>query len=206
MQEYDKKKHWEHIYQTKQPNEVSWYQRKPETSLRFISQFNLPKTARIIDVGGGDSLLADHLLELGFNDITVLDISKNAIERAQKRLGNKASQINWIIADITEFTPEAPYDLWHDRAVFHFLTSDDDIAKYQKVVQNGIVSQGCLVVGTFSTNGPEKCSGLPITQYSQGSLSKIFQDNFERDICFTVNHNTPFDTVQNFVFCSFTKK
>lgn len=206
MHHNNRKEHWEHIYQTKQPNEVSWYQPKPETSLRFISQFNLTKTARIIDVGGGDSYLVDYLLQLGFSDITVLDISKNAIERAQKRLGDKAAQVNWVVADVTDFLPNGTYDLWHDRAVFHFLTKENEITQYQNTVQKHIAHKGGLIVGTFSTNGPDKCSGLPIMQYSQDSLTKVFQDNFERDMCFTVNHTTPFDTSQNFVFCSFTKK
>ena len=206
MHHNNRKEHWEHIYQTKQPNEVSWHQPKPETSLRFISQFNLSKTARIIDVGGGDSYLVDHLLQLGFSDITVLDISKNAIERAQKRLGNKAECVNWIVTDVTDFSPDGTYDLWHDRAVFHFLTEENEIAQYQNTVQKHITDKGGLIVGTFSTNGPEKCSGLPIMQYSQDSLTKVFSNTFERDVCFTVNHTTPFNTLQNFVFCSFTKK
>lgn len=200
----DKKAHWEHIYDVKTPQEVSWTQEKPETSLNFIQSFSVDKTAKIIDVGGGESKLVDFLLEEGYENISVLDISANALEKAKKRLGDRAKKVNWIIADITEFEPTEQYDVWHDRAVFHFLTEDNDIKKYQDLVSKAV--KGKMVIGTFSTNGPLKCSGLEIKQNDEISLTSTFAADFEKIECFTIDHTTPFDTIQNFIFCSFNKK
>lgn len=206
MEEFNRKKHWENIYQTKSLHEVSWYQPKPETSLDFVEKFNLPKTAKIIDVGGGDSFLVDYLLEMGFVNITVLDISEAAIDRARKRLGEKATLVKWIVKDISKFQPTEKYDFWHDRAAFHFLTNQEDIEKYVNIVSKNIENNGFLIVGTFSLDGPEKCSGIDIKQYSQHILTNVFEPNFVKIGCFTIDHKTPFDTTQNFVFCSFRKK
>lgn len=198
------KKHWETVYETKTPNEVSWTQEVPRTSLEFITNLNLPKTAEIIDIGGGDSYLVDHLIELGFENISVLDISKQALERAKIRLGEKASKITWIESDITEFIPDKTYDLWHDRATFHFLTAQNDVNYYQKITREFV--KGYLIVGTFSTNGPKKCSGLEICQYDENSLDTIFSADFVKQNCIIEDHTTPFDTTQNFIFCLFRKK
>lgn len=200
----DKKAHWEHIYDVKTPQEVSWTQEKPETSLNFIQSFSVDKTAKIIDVGGGESKLVDFLLEEGYENVSVLDISANALEKAKKRLGDRAKKVNWIVADITEFEPTEQYDVWHDRAVFHFLTEDNDIKKYQDLVSKAV--KGKMVIGTFSTNGPLKCSGLEIKQNDEISLTSTFAADFEKIECFTIDHITPFDTIQNFIFCSFNKK
>jgi 2-polyprenyl-3-methyl-5-hydroxy-6-metoxy-1,4-benzoquinol methylase len=205
MENSDRKKHWENIYQTKQLNEVSWYQPVPETSLSLIREFDVPKTAKIIDTGGGDSFLADHLLDLGYQDITVLDISEHALERAKQRLGKKAEQVKWITADITTFKPTEKYDFWHDRAVFHFLTSEEDISGYIQTAYENISDGGVLVIGTFSEEGPKKCSGIEIRQYSENTLTQQMKGFFEKIRCITVNHTTPFDTVQNFIFCAFRK-
>ena len=129
-----RREHWETVYETKNPSEVSWTQENPKTSLDLIHSFGLPKTAKIIDVGGGDSRLVDFLLEEGFENISVLDISAKALEKAKTRLGAKADKVNWIVSDITEFKPTTTYDLWHDRAAFHFLTSEEDISKYLNIV------------------------------------------------------------------------
>lgn len=206
MEEFNRKNHWENIYQTKSEKEMSWYQAKPEISLDFVGKFNLPKTAQIIDIGGGDSLFVDHLLDLGFHHIIVLDISKTAINRAKERLGQKAKLINWIIQDITEFQPTDQYDFWHDRATFHFLTEAKDIETYVRLVSNHLKKDGKLVLGTFSEIGPKKCSGIEIKQYSEDHLTKLFTPYFEKIQCQNIDHKTPFDTTQNFVFCSFTKK
>ncbi|MFV0144229.1 class I SAM-dependent methyltransferase [Empedobacter falsenii] len=192
------------MYDVKTPQEVSWTQEKPETSLNFIQSFSVDKTAKIIDVGGGESKLVDFLLEEGYENISVLDISANALEKAKKRLGDKAEKVNWIVADITEFEPTEQYDVWHDRAVFHFLTEDNDIKKYQDLVSKAV--KGKMVIGTFSTNGPLKCSGLEIKQNDEISLTSTFASDFEKIECFTIDHITPFDTIQNFIFCSFNKK
>jgi len=198
------KAHWEKVYETKQPHEVSWTQAVPQTSLDFIHSFGLPKSASIIDIGGGDSNLADHLLAEGYTNITVLDISAAAIQRAKNRLGDKADSINWIISDITDFEPETSYDIWHDRAAFHFLTSEMQINKYVSIITKAVNQY--MVIGTFSENGPKKCSGLDIKQYSEASMVRTFEAAFEKIRCKTEDHITPFNTTQNFIFCSFRKK
>lgn len=200
----ENKEHWENVYETKQPNEVSWTQEKPETSLGFISDFNLSKEAKIIDIGGGDSKLVDFLLEEGYNNITVLDISSKALERAKERLGDKTKDVTWIESNILDFKPTTTYDMWHDRAAFHFLTKEEDIETYINTVNTSV--KGYLVMGTFSNNGPKKCSGLDITQYSEEELPSKFAEHFEKLSCFTQEHQTPFETTQDFLFCSFKKK
>lgn len=205
MEPFNRKAHWETIYDTKALNEVSWYQPTPRTSLDFIQKY-AEKDDAILDVGGGDSFLVDHLLELGYTNISVLDISENAIERAQKRLGDKAKKVKWIVSDITEFEPKESYNIWHDRAVFHFLTDVKDIEKYQQIVAAALSPKGKKLIGTFSESGPKKCSGIEIKQYSENLLKETFKKDFEPLECFFENHTTPFDTIQNFVFCSFEKK
>ena len=197
------KEHWETVYATKTPQEVSWTQEKPTISLDFISSFQLDKSASIIDIGGGDSLLVDFLLDLGYTNISVLDISSHAIERAKVRLGEKASLVTWIVSDINDFEPLQNYDLWHDRAAFHFLTNQRDIERYVKLVSNHVKQ---LVIGTFSTNGPFKCSGLEITQYDENELGQLFGPlGFEVQTTKREDHMTPFGTTQNFVFASMMK-
>lgn len=205
MQLFDRHQHWENIYQAKKLSEVSWYQPTPATSLAFFKEFKVPLTAKIIDIGGGDSLLVDHLLNLGYKDITVLDISETAIERAKTRLGDRAQRVTWIVADATTFQPTQKYDFWHDRAAFHFLTSDNDIDAYLETVQQNLRPNGILVIGTFSENGPKKCSGIDIHQYSERSMIARLQKFFTKIKCSTVDHTTPSGTIQNFIFCSFKK-
>jgi 2-polyprenyl-3-methyl-5-hydroxy-6-metoxy-1,4-benzoquinol methylase len=197
------KEHWEKVYQAKQPNEVSWTQEVPKTSLAFIHSFNLPTTAKIIDAGGGDSKLVDHLLEEGFTDITILDISANAIEKAKKRLGSKSQKVKWIVSDITEFDPSTDFDLWHDRATFHFLTTREQVTKYAEIAKSCVT--GYLIISTFSATGPKRCSGLDIKQYSEDGLCNEFKNEFEKIRCVTEDHVTPFNTMQNFLFCAFKR-
>ncbi|WP_417356100.1 class I SAM-dependent methyltransferase [Flavobacterium sp.] len=204
--EFDRKKHWENIYTTKQLNEVSWYQPNPETALGYVQKFNLPKDAKIIDIGGGDSFFVDALLELGYSNITVLDISEASLERAKNRLGKNAGKVNWIACDITEFTPAEKYDFWFDRAAFHFLTNDNDVANYISNAVKAIADNGIAVIGTFSENGPLKCSGIEIKQYSKEDLASRFESYFNTIECINLDHKTPFDTIQNFTFCSFRRK
>lgn len=205
MENFDRKKHWENIYQTKELKEVSWFQPTPETSLDFFKQFNVPTTAKVIDIGGGDSFLVDHLLDLGYQDISVLDISVSAIEKAKQRLGEKAKNVKWIVADAVTFKPMEKYDFWHDRAAFHFLTNEQEISGYLETASQNINSTGVLVIGTFSEQGPNKCSGIEIKQYSETTMTDRLKNLFEKVKCITVDHKTPFDTIQNFVFCSFRK-
>ncbi len=200
------KEHWETIYSSKSPNEVSWTQEIPQSSIDLIESCKLSKVAKIIDIGGGESKQVDFLIELGYNNITVLDISKNAIKKTIERLGEKANKVNWEIADITEFVPTGHFDIWHDRAVFHFLTKSEQIKYYVEIVNTSINKNGFLIIGTFSKNGPLKCSGLDITQYDEVSLTNLFKDKFNKIECFHIDHLTPFGTIQNFIFCKFQKK
>jgi len=196
-------KHWEIIYETKTPDQVSWTQKKPATSLDFILELELKKDAHIIDIGAGDSNLVDHLLELGFENITVLDISVAALKRAQGRLGKDASKVKWVHSDILEFIPSEHYDLWHDRAAFHFLTAKENIDKYIEIVEKAVAKN--MIIATFSDEGPLKCSGLDITQYSIQSLTEAFSNSFILKHSKIEDHVTPFDTKQNFVFGLFEK-
>ena len=201
--EFNRKDHWENVYETKNPNQVSWTQKSPKTSLAFIQSFGLDKSAKIIDVGGGDSNLVDHLLEGGYLNITVLDISEKALEKAKKRLGEKADIVTWVVSDITTFVPSTTYDLWHDRAAFHFLTQKEQIKTYIHTANKYVKEY--LIIATFSKKGPQKCSGLEISQYSEESLSNSFNSSFIKKSCLLEGHKTPFETIQNFLFCAFKK-
>lgn len=201
--EYTKQDYWDTVYKTKDTNQVSWAQKIPKTSLSFIHSFGLKKTAKIIDIGGGDSKLVDYLLDEGFENITVLDISSEALAKAKLRLGERAEKVNWVVSDITAFQPDTTFDVWHDRATFHFLTTSEQIAKYLEIARNAV--SGFLTIGTFSENGPEKCSGLHIKQYSEEKLTAELQNGFSKIRCITEDHITPFDTTQNFLFCSFKR-
>jgi ubiquinone/menaquinone biosynthesis C-methylase UbiE len=206
MENFDRKQHWEKIYNTKELKDVSWYQPIPETSLAFMQELKVSKTAKIIDIGGGDSFLVDHLINAGYTDVTVLDISASALERAKTRLGENASKVKWIVSDASTFSPIEQYDFWHDRAAFHFLTDEKDINNYLEVMTKGIKPTGVLVLGTFSEQGPQKCSGIEIKQYSETSITDRLKNLFNKIKCITVDHKTPFDTIQNFIFCSFSRK
>lgn len=200
----ERKTHWETVYENKSPNEVSWTEEIPQTSLDFIHSFGKNKSASIIDIGGGDSRLVDCLLDEGYTNISVLDISAKSLERAQLRLGDRANSVNWIVSDITEFKPKSTFEIWHDRAVFHFLTEQVDIESYLELVDQSAVKN--MVIGTFSENGPLRCSALDISQYSKQELGDRFEENFEVISCINVDHTTPFDTIQNFSFCGFKRR
>ncbi len=200
-----RKEHWENVFKTKSLNEVSWYEVVPETSLSFFKESNISKSAKIIDIGGGDSFLVDNLLKLGYKDITVLDISEAALDRAKQRLKDQSKKVKWIVADVADFLPPEHYDFWHDRAAFHFLTDEQSIKNYVETVQKHLNKNGNLVIGTFSENGPKKCSGLEIKQYSETTMTDQFETHFEKIKCIKIDHKTPFDTNQNFVFCWFKK-
>ena len=198
-----KQSHWENIYTHKSPQEVSWTQGKPLLSLSWIESLALPKNAPIIDVGGGESHLVDYLIDMGYSDLTVLDISQAALKRSQERLGSKANLVHWIQADITTFQPKRKYTLWHDRAVFHFLTQKEEINAYTSMVAT-VVDQ-YLLMSTFSKEGPLKCSGLPITQYDVESISSNFSAAFELLQQDQELHKTPFDSTQAFIYALLKK-
>jgi hypothetical protein len=196
-------KHWNNIYQSKNANQYSWTQETPLTSLEFIKSFNLPYSANIIDIGGGESKLVDFLLNEGFYNTTVLDISEKALEKTKKRLGQKANNIKWIVSDVTSFNPTEKYDLWHDRATFHFLTTFESISLYIDIASKAV--NGFLTIGTFSEKGPDKCSGLEIRKYSENQLEETLSKDFIKIKCKKEDHITPFNTLQNFLFCSFKR-
>ena len=199
------KEHWENIYTTKQPNDVSWTQQVPTTSLEFIHAYNIPKTAKIIDIGGGDSKLVDYLLMDGYKNISVLDISSAAINRAKKRLGDRATEVKWIVSDILDFQPTEKYDVWHDRAAFHFQTEPNKIDSYLKILHTAV--DGIVIIGTFSIDGTKKCSGLVVKQYEEKSMIELFEQHCFKNIsCKSEDHVTPAGATQNFIICSFTNK
>jgi len=201
-----KKEHWDNIYSTKSLEEVSWHQPIPKISLDFILSLDLAKDSPIIDVGGGDSFLVDSLLNEGYTDLTVLDISKVAIERAKIRLAKNANKINWIVSDIINFFPERKYSIWHDRAVFHFLRKEKEINSYLKSLNSGTATDGTLVLGTFAENGPTRCCALDVKRYSFNDLERKIGDKFHIEKMINSIHQTPFKTEQSFNFVQAIKR
>lgn len=194
------REHWEQVYQARQHDEVSWYQAHPATSLRFIEASGLPRDAPIVDVGGGASRLVDCLLERGFNDLTVIDVAPSALQQARARLGERADGVDWIEADVTAFSPSRRYHLWHDRAVFHFLVTDEARAAYLAALRAGLAPGGTLVLAAFATGGPRRCSGLPVRQYDGPTLCAEFGDEFELLDATRTVHHTPGDIEQLFAW------
>lgn len=194
-----RKEHWEDIYRAKRPDEVSWFQDAPEMSLRLITEAGLLKDAKIIDVGGGASRLVDALLAAGFVQPTVLDISAQALEHSKRRLASSAP-VRWIEADITAFAPPETYDLWHDRAVFHFMTDEADRRKYIDCVGKALKPGGFLILATFALDGPEKCSGLPVRRYDAASLLNALGPEYSMIREADERHRTPWDTEQHFIY------
>jgi|ERR1051325_4846240 ubiquinone/menaquinone biosynthesis C-methylase UbiE len=196
------KTHWEHIYETKTPTQVSWYQEHARFSLQYIRKTGIQKTDAIIDVGGGTSILVDDLLADGYQDISILDVSAVALQLARARLGTRAAEVNWIEADITQADlPEQAYDLWHDRAVFHFLTQATDRRRYIDTLRRAVRVGGHIILATFAPDGPERCSGLDVVRYSPESLHREFGGEFEVVDSTRETHHTPFGTEQKFIYC-----
>ena len=203
---FDRKSHWENVYDKKTPQEVSWYQIEPKRSLELIASTGISHAAKIIDVGGGASVLVDKLLYQGFRDLTVLDVSSKALDYAKERLLNVAVAVKWIEADVTEFQSPQQYDLWHDRAVFHFLTDSEDRKKYMQNLNKALTSGGHVIIAAFSIDGPPKCSGLTVERYNAEKLSDMLGDGF--DLIKSVNevHMTPWNTEQTFTYFCFIKE
>lgn len=199
-------KHWDKIYSEKQNDEMSWFQEIPERSLELIREIKLKPSDKIIDIGAGDSRLVDSLLGMGFQDLTVLDISLLALQKTEKRLSENGYSIKLIESDVTKFKPTEKYKLWHDRATFHFLTKKEQIEAYIQVASEALETDGYLIVSTFSKTGPEKCSGLEISQYSDTDLKQLFQKYFTNIKCIEDTHETPWGSKQDFVYCGFKKK
>jgi 2-polyprenyl-3-methyl-5-hydroxy-6-metoxy-1,4-benzoquinol methylase len=198
----DAKGHWEKVYTTKAPDAVSWYRPHLETSLALIERAVDARSASIIDVGGGESTLVDDLLLRGFRNITVLDVSQTAIDVTKNRLGSAAEQVHWLVGDITEIELEpGAYDVWHDRAVFHFLTAPEQRTAYVRQVARSVKPGGHVIVSTFGPEGPTKCSGLEVMRYDAGSLHDEFGARFRLVESSKEPHHTPFGTTQQFLYC-----
>ena len=197
------KKHWEKIYQTKNIDGVSWYQETPYESIELIKKFSTTDSDMIIDIGCGKSFLADNLLKLNYKNITLVDISLNALKEVKDRLNNKS--LNFIETDVLNLKLEQTFDIWHDRAVFHFITNKKSVEKYISLCNEYIGEGGKLIIGTFAEDGPLKCSGLEIKRYSVENLKELFKENFEFIEGFKKLHCTPFETQQSFTFCVFRK-
>lgn len=196
----ERKAHWEQVYRDKSPLEVSWYQTAPTLSLELIMASSIDRDESLIDVGGGASNLVDNLLACGFTAISVLDISAQALAHARQRLGQRSQQVRWIDADITQFEPTERYALWHDRAVFHFLTEADDRLRYRQALERALKPDGQIIIGTFAPGGPLRCSGLPIVQYDAESLQAEFGADFELVETRSETHQTPSGKDQLFNF------
>lgn len=202
----DAKSHWDRIYASKNTDEVSWYQNRAECSLNLIHRAGMGESTSIIDVGGGASTLVDDLLDAGYRNITVLDLAGTALQAARARLGDRASEVQWREADILEAElPESGYDLWHDRAVFHFLTSSDGRRAYADVVHHALKPGGFLVLATFAEDGPTECSGLPVMRYRPEELQAEFGEGFDLVDQQKEQHQTPSGVTQSFVYCLFRR-
>lgn len=195
--------HWENVYATRSDDEVSWTQAHPATSLELIRASGTRHDQPIIDVGAGNARLMDALLEEGFSDLTALDIAGNALERSQRRLGSRAGRVGWLIDDVTRFRPERKYALWHDRAVFHFLTDPEARDRYLQTLQKALEPGGALVLATFAMDGPERCSGLSVQRYAPDDLERALGTKYRLEASRFETHLTPAGGEQRFVFTLF---
>lgn len=201
----ERSQHWNTVYTTKTADSVSWFEAVPRQSLDLIGRATTAADS-VIDIGGGASLLADHLIANGYGDVTVLDIAESALAASRLRLGDKAASIHWIVADITDWQPVRSYDLWHDRAVFHFLTAPADRAAYLAALRNGTHRNSQIVIATFAPDGPERCSGLPVQRYSPQSLADTLGGDFTLLEAGNMDHRTPSGTTQHFQFSRFARR
>lgn len=205
MQPGERKAYWEAVYEQKAETQVSWFQESPELSLELIAALAPAPDAAIIDVGGGASRLVDALVTRGYGDVTVLDLSQAALRAAQARLGGHAAQVTWIAADATVWSPQRAYDLWHDRAAFHFLTSAEDRARYVARLTQALKPGGHAIIATFAPDGPEKCSGLPIVRYDAAGLCRVLGADFALMETRAQAHVTPWCSLQKFQFSIFRR-
>jgi trans-aconitate methyltransferase len=198
--------HWENVYTTKGENEVSWFQQSPAPSLELIVQAGATQASAVIDIGGGASRLVDHLVGQGFEDVSVLDLSGAALKAAKARLGVRADRVRWIVADVTIWEPVKRYDIWHDRAAFHFLTDEKDRNAYIERLTRGLKAGGHAIIATFAPDGPEKCSGLPVARYDAARLGQTLGPGFRLVHTRRHEHTTPWDSHQVFQFSVFRRE
>lgn len=203
MNPLDRQAHWQNVYQTKSEREVSWFQESPEISLDLIRATGVNTDASIIDIGGGASRLVDALIHAGFRSVTVLDLSDKALATSKARLGAQGAAVNWIVADVATWQPSQTYDVWHDRAAFHFLVNPDDRAAYVECVRKSVRPGGHVVIGTFALDGPERCSGLPVVRHDSASLGQMLGLSFALVESRRHDHQTPGGAIQRFQFSRF---
>lgn len=201
-----RRSHWNGIYGTKAEDAVSWYQQTPEPSLTLLELAGAAPKSAVIDIGGGESHLVDALLARGFDDVTVLDLSQTALDANKARLGDSAGTVGWICADIVSWRPERSYEVWHDRAAFHFLTDPAEQAIYTATLAKALIPNGHAIIATFAADGPEKCSGLPIVRHDSNSIGKLLGDGFQLIDTRRHEHRTPWDSLQHFQFSTFRKQ
>lgn len=206
MSNIDRHAHWEGVYRAKGEREVSWFQERPTISLELIHATGASLEDSIIDIGGGASRLVDALLDRGFGAVTVLDLSEKALETAKARLGAlRSAKVNWVAADVTSWRPQQTYNVWHDRAAFHFLTDPEDRAAYVEQALRAVRPGGHVIVGTFALDGPERCSGLPVVRYDSAAIGKILGPSFDLLETVTDAHKTPTEAIQRFQFSRYRR-
>lgn len=197
--------HWNEVYATKAADKVSWFQPRAKMSMRLIQAAGATKDGAIIDIGGGSSVLLDHLLDAGYRDVTALDISERALIGSKERLGARAAEVHWIVSDILAWSPARTYDVWHDRAAFHFLTDERDRKAYRATLLKGLRPRGALILGTFAENGPERCSGLPVQRWSAEALADELGPELRLLESVREDHRTPWDAIQPFTWARFER-
>jgi SAM-dependent methyltransferase len=202
----DRQAHWQNVYQTKGERDVSWFQETPEISLDLIRATGAGAAASIVDIGGGASRLADALLEAGYRSITILDLSEQALATSRARLGVRAAGVNWVVADVTNWQPTGAFDVWHDRAAFHFLTEPKDRLAYGECVRKAVRPGGHVIVGTFALDGPERCSGLPVVRHDERSIGEMLGSSFRLAESRRHEHQTPGGATQRFQFSRFQRE
>jgi SAM-dependent methyltransferase len=202
----ERQTHWQNVYQTNGEREVSWFQEVPAISLDLIRATGVGPDAAIIDIGGGASRLVDALIAEGFHSLTVLDLSESALATSRDRLGPKAKNVGWIVADVAQWHPNKTYDVWHDRAAFHFLTESSDRSAYAECVRNAVRPSGHVIIGTFAPDGPERCSGLPVVRHDAASIGKVLSHSFKLLESRRHDHQTPSGTIQRFQFSRFQRQ
>ncbi|MBU6456499.1 MAG: methyltransferase domain-containing protein [Bradyrhizobium sp.] len=206
MQSESREVHWQNVYTTKAEAGVSWFQETPEPSLELMAEVEATPASAIIDIGGGASRLVDRLIDRGFEDLTVLDLSGAALEAAKARLGGRAASVQWIVADVTVWEPSKAYDIWHDRAAFHFLSGHDDRVAYVARLTRALKTGGYAIIATFAPDGPEQCSGLPVVRYDADGLAQVLGPAFELVHTRRHAHATPWGSVQSFQFSVFRRR